>query len=217
MKLQNYIIAIGIFISSMVVVVQSTEMFGEYPYCTGCESNYSDSDGDWNYIDDHWCKVDDKKCQAGDSFELIAGYPSCVNSFNQAYYFDFNGEWGVENNDWCFIKPLEKITDLNVEVKSIVDLMPKITQEGRRILRSANFRFYIEKSFLDEYKVEKILLNDYEIDIALLKPLSEDGFSFNTEEYFDTTTNNIKILFHNIVTNHGYLLDLKDIPIYTVN
>jgi len=58
MKFQNYITSIGTITSLMVVVVvQSTEMFRKYPYCTGSESNYSTSDDDYILMENEKLKI----------------------------------------------------------------------------------------------------------------------------------------------------------------
>ncbi|OUM70478.1 Non-catalytic module family DOC2, partial [Piromyces sp. E2] len=38
-----------------------------------------------------------------DCFATRLGYPCCVNT-NKVEYVDSDGEWGVENNNWCGIE-----------------------------------------------------------------------------------------------------------------
>jgi len=47
----------------------------------------------------------------------VTDYKCCSGTNVQVVYTDATGEWGVENNDWCFI---EKKTNTNVPVKSDV-------------------------------------------------------------------------------------------------
>lgn len=77
-------------------------MFGDYPYCSGWESSYTDEDGGWNIVNDNWCKVNDNKCN--NVCQPVNGYPCCENSSTKIEYVDDDGNWGVENDNWCIIK-----------------------------------------------------------------------------------------------------------------
>eukprot|EP00833_Pecoramyces_ruminatium_P017054 jgi/Orpsp1_1/1191086/evm.model.d7180000083394.1 len=56
------------------------------------------------------------KVSANECFSTELGYPCCVET-NEIAYVDEDGEWGVENNDWCGIAKLnfadEALTNTN--------------------------------------------------------------------------------------------------------
>jgi len=84
-----------------------------YPCCaTTCEVYYTDEDGEWGVENDDWCGIpascspvaepepvepEEPECK----FEAL-GFPCCATTC-EVYYTDEDGEWGVENDDWCGI------------------------------------------------------------------------------------------------------------------
>ncbi|OUM59341.1 Non-catalytic module family DOC2, partial [Piromyces sp. E2] len=82
---------------------ETEDTFYGYPYCTGCESSYTDEFGDWNYVNNDWCKVKDSQCNKDVSCEPVNGFPCCEGPSPQVEYVDFDGEWSKENDNWCII------------------------------------------------------------------------------------------------------------------
>ncbi|OUM61201.1 Non-catalytic module family DOC2, partial [Piromyces sp. E2] len=79
-----------------------------YSCCEGCEIAYNDGDGNWGVENDQWCGIDDKKCNGDNATpstcfadEKEMGYPCCEKC--DVAYTDDDGDWGVENNDWCSV------------------------------------------------------------------------------------------------------------------
>ncbi|OUM67070.1 Non-catalytic module family DOC2 [Piromyces sp. E2] len=70
--------------------------------CSGCNSVYTDKDGDWGLENGDWCGIL-KNCSAATT--TCTGYPDypCCNSCDVAFS-DATGDWGVENDTWCGIK-----------------------------------------------------------------------------------------------------------------
>jgi len=77
-----------------------------YACCKGCESQYSDNDGEWGIENNEWCGVDPVKCKnpvkPSTCFSIPLGFPCCEGCI--VAYTDNDGKWGVENNEWCGIK-----------------------------------------------------------------------------------------------------------------
>jgi len=210
MKLQTIITTLSVLIAPMAIVAQ--EMFGEYPYCTGCKSNYKDVDGEWNYTNNTWCKVNEKKCQAT-TCEPVDGYPCCENPSRTVAYVDFDGEWGVENNNWCIRNPLPEFTDVKITMESWLDLMPKVytNEEDAKKEKEAKFIFFLgidKADFFNTYEIKKIAINDIQIsnDKIIIQP-DQDLFLFNTVHY-DMTLNTVKLIINNKKTKQNYLKEI---------
>ena len=79
-----------------------------YSCCKGCEIVFSDDDGNWGFENNDWCGIIDQDCKkAGNTKakcfteEKGLGYPCCKSCTVVAS--DNDGDWGVENNEWCAI------------------------------------------------------------------------------------------------------------------
>jgi len=79
-----------------------------YPCCAegNTEVLYQDENGDWGYdpATNNWCGItpfgEQPQPQACWSEKL--GYPCCSSSCT-VYFTDSDGQWGIENYDWCGI------------------------------------------------------------------------------------------------------------------
>ncbi|ORY64532.1 Metallo-dependent phosphatase [Neocallimastix californiae] len=98
-----------------------------YPCCSSLSMKTSGYDDQWGYEDNDWCRLTDeqeleykenlKKCWAYArnykccsnpntkcwAEELDDGYPCCKTT-NVVIETDGNGEWGIENDQWCGIR-----------------------------------------------------------------------------------------------------------------
>jgi len=79
-----------------------------YPCCKGCEALYTDDDGDWGFENNDWCGISSDVCRGNAatsstcfSEEKGLGYPCCKGC--TVVSSDKDGDWGVENNEWCAI------------------------------------------------------------------------------------------------------------------
>lgn len=192
MKLQTVIFVLISLVAPMAVA--SEEMFGNYPYCSGCEAKYENEDGQWNYIDHTWCKVNEEKC---------------------------NGEWSIENNDdndWSMYNSLPEFTDVSIELYSWLDLMPGMTIPGEK--KEAYFVFNLgisKEEFQEKYEVKNITINDEEINLNkefYYYPDDRDAFRIDTIHY-ERGVNEVKILIHNKETNQSYLKKISQELKYT--
>jgi len=85
-----------------------------YSCCTGCEVTYTDDDGAWGLENGEWCGIPDSCNDAtpaiqpeqnpsqDECFSSKLGYPCCNGC--EVTYADDDGEWGLENGEWCGIK-----------------------------------------------------------------------------------------------------------------
>jgi len=80
----------------------------DYPCCKGCDIIYSDEDGDWGLENDNWCGINSQICggnkaAASTCFteERDMGYKCCKSC--TVITSDEDGDWGVENSEWCGI------------------------------------------------------------------------------------------------------------------
>ncbi|ORX65991.1 hypothetical protein BCR32DRAFT_272678 [Anaeromyces robustus] len=175
---------------------EKEEMFGDYPYCDGCDANYVDKDGRWNLVDKTWCKVKEKKCF--DICEPINGYQCCKDSSTQVILTDDDGTWGIENNHWCHIKTIPVFNDISIIARSIYDSMP-----GANVGNKANFMFSHEKNidFEEKYEIVTLILNEEPID-----PISviyySDNFRFYSRNFSEF--NDIKMIIRDKTTNQKY-------------
>lgn len=214
MKLQTIITATAMaaLVTPVSVIAQSEDNFHGYPYCNGCESNYSDSDGEW-YYDDSWCKVNEALCKIP-TCEPVDGYSCCENSSAEVFDIDVSGTWGIENSEWCLIKSLQPFTDVDISVRSYLDLMPKYNTNGQKIeQKEAYFIFTLEGintyNFFEKYEFETIIINGNKISIDKVKynDQSED-FRINTEYYIEGS-NSSKFVIKNKTTNISYTKEIS--------
>ena len=211
MKFQSIIIVLTRLVTSMSVF-ESQEMFGDYPYCKGCESNYKDIDGDWYYAGNSWCKINEKKCNPAttSTCEPVDDFPCCENSSIRVSYVDFNGEWGIENNKWCLINSFPEFTDVDITLYSWLDLMP-MSIPSEDYIRPAYFVFTTEVEtsvFLEKYEVEKVMINEKEINITEVEYSSnQNGFRIDTI-YYKKDSNDVRIIIRNKETNKRYLKEI---------
>jgi len=208
MKLSTIITTLTALVTPMAVVAQSEEMFGKYPYCTGCVTNYQDAKGEWYYTNNTWCKVNEEKCQAM-TCKSVKGYPCCEKSTRKVDYVDFEGEWSVENKKWCLRNPLPEFTDVKMgEYESWVNTFGYDEE-----IKMAIFDFYIDDktSFLLNYEIMKISNNDV--------PITIDEISLHFDPYIDhiriitskyiTSINVIKMIIRNKKTNEHYIKEFR--------
>jgi hypothetical protein len=202
MKLQTVFTGFAA-LAPMAVVAE--ELFGgKYPYCTGCESKYENEDGLWNYIDHTWCKVDEEKCNSIATCEPVDGYPCCKDSSIPVIYIDDDGNWGVENNDWCLISNASKL-DLDLDVGAWLDMMPgPNTSSFKDAFFYISVKKYDVKAFLEEYEITKIVVNGNQVSTSKIYTDRYLGFRFESNYYVKDNLNNIKFTIKNKKTNQSY-------------
>jgi len=202
MKLQSIVISLAILIAPMTAIAQSQEMYGNYPYCSECISNYKDINGDWYYSHNKqsWCKVDEKKCQ-DISCGLVKGFSCCENPSTTVAYVDADGEWGVENDKWCVIETSQEL-NFDIELYSWIDLMP-----SHDPVLEAYFLFELEgiknETFIEEYEIVHIELNGNPINNEKIYYAVYSGFGFDALDY-NKDVNHVKLTLKNKNTNKEY-------------
>ena len=219
MNLQSFIIAIATLVAPMIVITQSQEMFGKYPYCTECEANFKDAEGVWFYShsEDSWCKVDENKCQ-GISCGAIKGFPCCNDPSTTVSYTDADGEWGVEKKKWCLVESLNEL-DFGIELKAWLNAMPSTNENDNVATRPATFSFTINdislEDFKENYEIQFIELNGKPIHNNQVDYNGRYGFRFNSLNY-KNTNNNIQLKLKNNKTNKKYIKELLNFNVNIV-
>jgi len=182
---------------------KNSEMFGDYPYCSGCESNYTDEDGNWYYNsnDESWCKVNEDKCKI---CEPVNGYECCNSISTLVSNIDDNGVYGIENDKSCLISTLPsfKLNNFGLSVVAIQDLMPT-TEPGSHIYISFEYRTDLS-NFKEKYEIEFLWLNGKSIntkDIIYQPQVKE--FRIKPEECLQY--NDIKMVIRDRETNQRYM------------
>ncbi|ORX78047.1 hypothetical protein BCR32DRAFT_247469 [Anaeromyces robustus] len=176
--------------------VKEDEMFGDYPYCNGCETNYTDKDGSWNFIDETWCKVSEKKCFK--ICEPIKGYQCCKDSSTEVISKDNDGSWGIENKKWCLIQTIPEFNDFEINASCTMD-----GSGINKLLKYVQFIFSYEENvnFEEKYEIVSILLNDNPVNLDNITYFSK-YFRFYTSNYLET--NEIKMILRDKTTKQKY-------------
>jgi hypothetical protein len=82
----------------------------DFPCCQGCEVYYTDDDGEWGFENNQWCGINSETCSSSNvvtptskcfTEEKGLGFPCCQEC--TVVTSDDDGDWGVENNEWCGI------------------------------------------------------------------------------------------------------------------
>jgi len=96
-------------ISSLFVAgAMASSCHPNYPCCNDCNVVYRDGEGDWGVLNGGWCFINKQRCGGGLSGSPGGGCKAqsmgyrCCNHCD-VYYTDNDGDWGVQNNDWCGI------------------------------------------------------------------------------------------------------------------
>lgn len=209
------ILIVIVLATSLAFILQSEEKFGEYSYCSECDSNYTDKEGNWYYDHDNnnWCKVNENKCNTSDC-KSVGGYPCCKNSSTDIIDIDQSGAWGAENNNnsWCLIKPLQPFTDVSINLRSWLDLMPKIVTPGEKVgPKEAYFVFTLgikASDFFEKYEFEYIMFNGQKIDKEKIYLQESQPNIFRVNSVYYDELNRVKFVIKNKETNQSYFKEL---------
>lgn len=174
---------------------EEEKMFGNYPYCDGCETNYTDKDGGWYYTNKTWCKVNEKKCF--NICEPVKGYQCCKDSSTKVISEDNDGTWGIENKKWCLIQTIPEFNDFEITADSVYDGMPGQLKEKRfRCI----FKYPLD-NFKENYEIVSVIFNGNPINPNNIVYYNKE-FRFYPIDYLEN--NEIKMILRNKETNQKY-------------
>ncbi|ORX65990.1 hypothetical protein BCR32DRAFT_272677 [Anaeromyces robustus] len=175
---------------------EGEEMFGDYPYCDECVSNYFDKDGGWYYdkTDKTWCKVNERRCFS--ICEPKKGYKYCKNS-SKIITTDTDGTtWGIEDNHWCLIQTIPEYNDFELTPVSYID---KISGQEYKIV---NFLYDKGNNFEEKYEIVTLIINGIPVNFSKIT-YNSNSFSFKTESVM-WKENEIKMILRDKTTKQKY-------------
>ncbi|OUM60015.1 family 11 glycoside hydrolase [Piromyces sp. E2] len=112
-----------------------------------CEVFYTDDDGDWSVVNDEWCYcLHDNSITSTTTTEspaittstipaittstinsnetcppkvLKLGFTCCSNPNCEVYYTDDDGDWSVENDQWCYCRNTDYVATSTTEIPAV--------------------------------------------------------------------------------------------------